>query len=170
MLIPIALILVGLALILVEVYLIPGFNVVGILGLLLILFAVGQTFLAVGALGGLLALAGSAGAVVGTFYFLYQSGAWDKFVLSANLKRDDSEVALEREQRIKFVGQSGIAVTPLRPSGVVEINGERLEATTGGEFIAAGSLVRVVAMDRRQFFVRLSESLPEQTTDEGKQS
>ena len=170
MLIPIALILLGLALILVEVYVIPGFNVVGILGLLVILFAVGQAFLAVGALGGIIALLGSAGAVVGTFYFLYQSGAWDRFVLSANLKRDDSELALEREQRIKYVGQSGIATTPLRPTGVVEVNGERLEATTGGEFIAAGSLVRVVAMDRRRFFVRLAESLPEQSDTEGKQS
>ena len=73
MLLPIALILVGLALILVEVYLIPGFNVVGILGLLLILFAVAQAFVLIGPLGGILSLAGSVTAIVGTFYFLYQS-------------------------------------------------------------------------------------------------
>ena len=160
----------GLALILVEIYLIPGFNVIGILGLIVILFAVGQAYVVMGALGGIIALAGALVAIVGTFYFLFQSGAWDRFVLSANLKKDDSEAALEREQRIRYVGQDGEAITPLRPSGVIEINGDRLEATTGGEFIAAGSLIRVMAMDRRQYFVRLSETLPEQSDTEGKQS
>ncbi len=170
MLLPIILIVIGLALVLVEVYLIPGFNVVGILGLLVIAFAVGFAFVEYGSLGGLLTLAGSATAVVGIFYFLWQSGAWDKFVLSANLKKDDADAAAEREQRVRYLGKTGSAVTPLRPTGVAEIEGERIEVMTEGEFIASGSLVRIVAMDRRRYFVRLAEALPEHTESDTKQS
>lgn len=170
MLLPITLILIGLALLLVEVYLIPGFNVVGLLGLLVIAFAIGFAFVERGAVGGLVTMAGSLTAVVGVFYFLWQSGAWDKFVLSANLRKDDAEAAAEREQRIRYLGKTGSAVTPLRPTGVAEIEGERVEVMTEGEFIAAGSLVRIVAMDRRRYFVRLAESLPEHPGTEGKQS
>lgn len=170
MLLPITLILIGLALLLVEVYLIPGFNVVGLLGLLVIAFAVGFAFVENGPAGGLMTMAGSLVAVVGVFYFLWQSGAWDKFVLSANLKKDDADAAAEREQRIRYLGKTGSAVTPLRPTGVAEIEGERVEVMTEGEFIAAGSLVRIVAMDRRRYFVRLAEALPEPTGQDGKQS
>ncbi len=161
LLFPIALIVVGLALILMEVYLVPGFNIFGILGVLTILFAVGYAFSEGGAAFGVLALVGSGAAVAGVFWFLHATGAWERFVLSTSLRRDPSAVEREREVRKKFLGQYGVAVTPLRPTGVVEIDGERVEVATEGEFIASGSRVRFVAMDRRRYFVRLADNMPE---------
>ncbi len=160
-LIPIALVAAGIGLILVEVYLVPGFNVVGIIGTLLIFFAVGHTFVEHGMIGGTVALAGSAVTIGGMFYWLWQSGAWDRFILATSLRRDDQLIARESEDRSRVLGQKGVAVTPLRPSGIVEIDGRRIEVRTEGEFIAAGSEVRVVAMDRRQYFVRMANALPE---------
>lgn len=162
-LVPIALIVVGLVLIVVEVYLVPGFNVVGILGFLVLVFAIGFAYTETGMAGGTVALVGTVAAGGGVFYVLWRSGAWDRFVLSTNLKRDDESVVRESEQRARYLGRTGVAITPLRPTGVAEIDGERIEVVTEGEFIAAGSGVRVVAMDRRRYFVRLSE-LPEQAT------
>ena len=154
-LIPILLILAGFALILAEVYLIPGFNVIGIMGALLIVFAVGYVYSESGLVGGTLALAGTlvGGGLLG--YGLWTSGAWNRFILAANLRPDGEVVARKQAHRARHLGKTGIALTPLRPTGIVEIDGERIEVVTEGEFIAAGSQVRVVAMDRRRYFARL---------------
>lgn len=164
LLIPILLIVVGFALILVEVYLVPGFNVIGILGFLLIVFAIGYVYTETGVLGGSLALLGSTAAGIGLFYGLWRSGAWNRFILATSLRHDDELVAREHEHRARYLGKTGVAITPLRPTGVIEIGGERIEVVTEGEFIAAGSNVRVVAMDRRRYFARL-DALPEPSTD-----
>ncbi len=158
LLIPVILILIGVLLIIAEVYLVPGFNVVGILGVLFILFAIGYSFTEAGATGGMISLIGAAIVCGGVFYFMWQAGAWDRFVLSTNLRRDDGAVARESEQRARYLGKTGIALSPLRPTGIVEIDGERIEVATEGDFISSGSRIRVVAMDRRRFFVRLDET------------
>ena len=160
LLLPILLIAVGFLLILAEVYLVPGFNVVGVLGFLMILFAVGFVFVEEGFVGGALTLLATAGGGGGLFYYLWQSGAWNRFILATSLKHDDEAVARENEHRSRYLGKAGTAVTPLRPTGVVEVDGERIEVVTEGEFIAAGSRIRVVAMDRRRYFARL-DALPE---------
>ncbi len=154
-LIPIALIVLGLGFILFEVYLVPGFNVVGIIGLLVIIFGVGYGFSETGLVGGTLYLLGAIVSVVGTFFWLWKSGAWDRFILATNLRKDENLIARESEDRARYLGEAGRAITPLRPTGIVEIGGRRIEVMTEGEFIAAGSNVKVVAMDRRRYFVRL---------------
>jgi membrane-bound serine protease (ClpP class) len=145
-------------LIIAEVYLVPGFNIAGILGVLFVLFAVGYAFTEEGAQGGTIMLLSALILVGGAFYFLRQTGSWDRFVLSTNLKRDDMVVARESEQRARYLGKTGVALSPLRPTGIVEIDGERIEVATEGDFISSGSRIKVVAMDRRRYFVRLDES------------
>ncbi len=160
LLIPILLIASGFLLILVEVYLVPGFNVVGILGFLLVLFAIGHVFVEGGLIAGALALAGSM--VFGVFFFwaLWRSGAWQRFVLSASLTTDTVAASREMEQRKRFLGRTGHAVTPLRPVGTAEVDGKRIEVTTEGEYIAKGSEICVVAMKRRSHVVRLASDMP----------
>ena len=159
LLIPILLILAGFLLILVEVYFIPGFNVIGILGFLLVVFAVGYIYLEQGAIGGTIAMAGSIAFGILFFWGLWNSGAWERFVLSASLVSDQDTVAREQEQRKHFLGCTGKAVTPLRPSGTAEFEGKRIEVTTEGEYIAAGSEVCVVALSRRSHVVRLASDV-----------
>jgi len=156
--VPIALIILGIGLIVVEVYLIPGFNVVGVLGVLLIFFAVGFTFSEHGVLSGMVTMVGSFAVLGVTFYSLWRSGAWDRFVLSTSLRPGSGMIARESEQRHSYLGKEGLAVSPLRPTGIADIDGERVEVVTEGEFIAAGSHIKVVAMDRRRYFVRLSDT------------
>lgn len=154
LLLAITLILIGLALIVVEVYLIPGMNIAGIVGVVLVLVGLGYAFTASGLLAGLAVLFGTlvAGGVL--FLVLWRSGAWRQFVLATSLKSEPE--ARPGEHRARYLGKEGVAVTPLRPVGIVEIDGERIEAATEGQYIAAGSRVRVVAMDRRRYFVRLA--------------
>lgn len=159
MLIPIALIIFGVLLIVAEVYLIPGLNVVGIIGAIMLLAAIAVAFLEAGVLGGVLAMSSASLLSGGAFWWLWKSGAWNQFILSSSIRTDDTQIARESEQRARYLGKKGTAVTPLRPTGIAEIDGERIEVVTEGDFISAGSRVKVVAMDRRRYFVRLvSES------------
>ncbi len=139
----------------------PGFNVVGVFGFVVILFAIGYTFSETGLIGGVYLTIGTAVFGGGLFYLMWTSGAWDRFVLATNLRTNEDSVVRESEHRAKYLGKSGVAMTPLRPTGVAEIDGERIEVVTEGEFIASGSKVRVVAMDRRKFFVRLTDAVAE---------
>lgn len=159
-LIPIALVLVGVGLIIAEVYIVPGFNVIGILGFLTIIFAIGYAFSETGTAGGVATAAGSLVLSGGAFYVMWRSGAWERFVLAANLRADDALVQRESEDRARYLGRVGVAMTPLRPTGVAEVDGVRIEVVTEGDFIAAGSRIRVVAMDRRRYFVRLAGQVP----------
>lgn len=156
LLIPILIILVGLGLIILEVYLIPGFNVVGVVGFLVILFGVGYSYNEMGAMGGTAFLMGSMLLTGGAFVLMWKSGAWDRFILATNLRSDERLIARESADRAQYLGRIGTAITPLRPTGIVEIDGRRIEVMTEGEYIAAGSLVTIVAMDRRRYFVRMS--------------
>ncbi len=153
--IPIVCILAGLLLIAIEVYLIPGFNVIGLLGTLLIIFAIGYAYSESGWLGGTIALSGTLGSGIALFLILWRSGAWDRFILSTTLQTEGDAASRKSDERARYLGKTGVAITPLRPTGVVEINGERVEVSTEGEFIAVGSNIRIVAMDRRRFFARL---------------
>lgn len=158
LLLPIALILVGLALVVVEVTLVPGLNVVGVLGVLGAAAGVVLAFVEFGAAGGLGTLAATVLAAGGLAYILWESGAWDRFVLSDSLRRDAEADASEHESRARLVGRTGEAVTPLRPAGVAQVDGERVEVETEGAFVAAGSRVRVVALNRRRVIVRIDEA------------
>ncbi len=154
---PLLLIALGLVLIVVEVYVVPGFNVVGIFGFLSIIFGIGYTFSTYGLTGGVVATLATLGLGSAMFYVLWRSGAWNQFVLSSNLAPDRVLTEATEQARNRYLGQIGVAVTPLRPTGVALIEGDRIEVVTEGEFIATGSRVRVVAMDRRRFFVRMAD-------------
>ena len=59
-----------------------------------------------------------------------------------------------RRRRSHLLEQEGTALTPMRPSGVVEINGERHDAIARGGLIESGNKVRVVKVDGLTIEVR----------------
>jgi len=135
----------------------PGLNVVGVVGVLGAAVGVVVAFVEFGPAGGLGTLAATVLAAGGIAYLLYESGAWDRFILSDSLRRDADADEVEAESRSRLLGKSGTALTPLRPGGVADVDGARVEVETEGAFVAAGSRVRVVALDRRRILVRLEE-------------
>lgn len=62
--------------------------------------------------------------------------------------------ARELEERQALVGARGTAVTVLRPVGIVQIDGVRIDAIADGAFIPAGAPVRVTYADLTQVKVR----------------
>jgi len=52
------------------------------------------------------------------------------------------------------VGQTGSAVTALRPSGKVRIGSRKIDAITQGEFLDSGTPVRVTSLAQNHVTVR----------------
>ncbi|MCR9075636.1 MAG: hypothetical protein NXI07_06315 [bacterium] len=59
-----------------------------------------------------------------------------------------------REKRNRLLEQEGTALTPMRPSGVIEVNGERHDAIARGGLVERGERVRVVRVDGLTIEVR----------------
>lgn len=60
----------------------------------------------------------------------------------------------ERKRWLGLLGREGIAVTDLRPVGVVRIDGQRYDALAETTMITAGQKVRVTVVEGRQIKVR----------------
>ncbi|MBY0112554.1 MAG: hypothetical protein K2Y21_07015 [Phycisphaerales bacterium] len=58
------------------------------------------------------------------------------------------------KQRLGLMDKQGVAVTDLRPVGVVDIDGQRHDAVTDADFISPGTRVRVTLVEASQVRVR----------------
>ena len=135
----------------------PGFGLPGILGLL----ALGLDILisARTLAQGLLMTA--IAAVIVLVIFLVGASLFSKGKLPKKLVLSDENGAVEG-----FVsgdgdgaqpGQSGRAVTVLRPAGIAEIGGKRLDVVTQGDFIPEGAALRVEAVEGSRIVVGLAD-------------
>jgi membrane-bound serine protease (ClpP class) len=57
-----------------------------------------------------------------------------------------------------FIGHTGHAVSTLRPSGVMLVDGVRLTVLTEGDFIEAGTPIRITRVEGARVFVERSET------------
>jgi membrane-bound serine protease (ClpP class) len=67
------------------------------------------------------------------------------------------------EQLTHLIGKRGVALSYLRPAGVAEIDGERVDVVTEGEYVPAGTPIEVIELEGNHLVVR---AVP----DEGKQA
>ncbi|NLN41463.1 MAG: nodulation protein NfeD [Clostridiales bacterium] len=140
---PIILFFIGIILLIVEFF-IPGFGLPGIGGIIAIL--TGIIFAAADPVRGMINLGVALVLVVILtpilILFLKRFGTWRSFVLSETIvgKPENNMDDLEES----LVGKKGIVLTTLRPPGIVEIDGKRLDAISQGEFISPGTLVKVI--------------------------
>ena len=82
-------------------------------------------------------------------YVLPKTPLFRKVSLETSLNTGDGKVPVE-----SVTGQSGIALTPLRPSGVVKIGEKRFDAVSEGDFIEINTPVEVVSDNGFQLVVR----------------
>jgi membrane-bound serine protease (ClpP class) len=78
-------------------------------------------------------------------------GADDRLEPDRIERPDDSDDASPESS---LVGSTGLAVTDLRPGGIVDIDGHRIDVVTSGEFLPAGELIEVIRDDRYRRVVR----------------
>jgi membrane-bound serine protease (ClpP class) len=153
--------LLGLLAIAAEVFVLPGFGVAGIVGIGMLGAAILLSMLgpAPGAGDVAQALGALGAAAVVTLAVGY---AWIRKLptskrFSGLLLQDrmhSSAGYISATARNELVGQGGVALTALRPAGVADVAGERLDVVTEGEFIVAGTPVVVTRSDGYRHVVR----------------
>ncbi|HYG20143.1 MAG TPA: NfeD family protein [Ohtaekwangia sp.] len=148
---------VGLGLIAVEIFILPGFGVAGVAGIVLTIGSLVLTMINNDAFDFefvpmndiLVALAAASGGMLGGIVLLFVGGAQ-----LANTRFYKRVALTDTQQSAKgytstFViesmkGKTGVAHTVLRPSGKVIIDGKIYDAYTRGEYIERGETVEVV--------------------------
>ena len=147
----ISLIVIGLALIVIEMIFIPGTTIVGIIGLICLIAGLVMSFNNFGSSVGWLTTGGTAILTTGVFVYSFRSGAWKRFALKQSI---DSKVNEATPINVE-VGDEGIALSALRPIGKGEINGQVLEVRSFGELVDAESKIKVAKVEKRKIFVEL---------------
>ncbi|MCG9128484.1 hypothetical protein JT359_12855 [Candidatus Poribacteria bacterium] len=143
----------GLALIIVEVFVIPGFGIAGIIGLLLMFGSVFYVFfqstddvrIALFWLSISIILT-SVLAIIATI-FLPKSSPFNRIALSTVMSTDEGYHSAGALDFHSFLGKTGVALTPLRPAGTARIENKRLDVVTVGDFIPQNSPVKVMEVE-----------------------
>lgn len=143
----VACILIGFAIILVEVIFIPGTTIVGFLGLAVLTVGVFFSY-EHGAFAGNITLAATI-TFAGVFgYVVYKYRLWTLFSLNDSLKK----VKNDKFENLNL-GDVGITRSALRPTGAVEFNHVEKEAEAVNGYINSGKKVKIVQMDKYRIFV-----------------
>lgn len=150
--------LAGVALLLVELFVIPGFGIAGIGGIVLMLGSVFFVFRNAYKLE--TAIFGLSFAIILTFalaialsYILPKTRTWSHLVLSAAMDSGSGFHSAPREDFQEYVGKTGVALTPLRPAGTVRVDDKRLDVVTAGDFIVRETPVKIINVEGSKIFV-----------------
>jgi len=144
----------GLLLLLAEIFFIPGFGLAGIGGIAAILASIFLTFgnIIQATYSILIALGIS---VIGFFLlikYIPSTRTWRKFVLSTEQRKELGYTVGTKDLK-RLTGKEGIAITPLRPSGIVEVNGKKLNALTRGEFVDSNTKIKIISVEGNKIVV-----------------
>lgn len=143
------LLLFGLLFLIVEVLFIPGTTLVGLVGFALLVAGVWLGYRDLGTTLGHFALLFSAVAAGVMLYIGLRPKNLHKFALT---NVNDSQVRDVRRADVQ-PGSLGRALSALRPAGTVLFGEDRREATTRGEFLDAGTAVRVLRIEQNRIIV-----------------
>jgi len=163
----IILFIVGIILVAIELFVIPGFGVTGILGLLFIISG-----LAIAMVGNegfdfsgvpyvdlvkafMIVIIAFFLSLTGSFYLsrkLFTTSRFGELALNTVQNTDEGYTSADIHMK-ELLGKTGTAFTMLRPSGKVEIDDEIFDATAITGYVDKGETVRVVKYETSQIFV-----------------
>jgi membrane-bound serine protease (ClpP class) len=151
----IVLFFIGVVLIIIEIFFIPGFGVAGGLGISLVVFSLGASL--IGNVGlrfppmehiSMAVWTLTITLVIGILLlmslarYLPQNQMFSRLVLMESTDRNTGYTSAKSLDDL--LGMEGVTITPLRPSGVVLVDDRRVDVISDGEFVENGARVRVV--------------------------
>ncbi|MEX2198001.1 MAG: NfeD family protein [Burkholderiales bacterium] len=152
----------GIVLLMLELFVIPGFGIAGVLGILALAAALVLSMLGTGDTPQFI-MATAARVVFALLFALLASllllrylprlPFGRQFVLQTGLDAAQG-YASAPEHDHALLGKRGRTTSPLHPAGIVEIEGERVDVVSDGELIDAGELIEVVRVDGNRIVVR----------------
>ncbi len=91
---------------------------------------------------------------------------WERVILDA----DAEELQLTRSspdsELQELIGKSGRTVTPLMPAGIVQVEGERVHASSEGMIVERDQPVKVIDVRGNRLVVRVADSPTQSSSDE----
>jgi membrane-bound ClpP family serine protease len=148
-LIVIVLCTIGIALILVEIFLIPGLSIPGIAGAAFSIWGIYYAFRHLGTTAGIITLLLVVVSICSAFIYLIKSKALDSIALKTKINSTVAEKDLPHISE----GDKGVSLSRLNPMGKVRINNITMEAKTLGEFIDENTSVIVIKVLPSQLIV-----------------
>jgi membrane-bound serine protease (ClpP class) len=160
--------IIGLVLVALEIFVIPGFGIAGVSGILFIITGLTLSLLDninfdfepvnAGAFRGalltvILGLTGGFGLVIYLTHKIGTKGIFSKMALKTTMQNDEGYIGVPITGR-QYVGFEGIATTVLRPSGKVRIEDEIFDAVSEDGFIDKNEKVIVLKYESGQVYVR----------------
>ena len=162
----------GLVLLGIEAFVVPGFGIFGVAGIVAILAGLYMSLLgniptmpdftraAWVLTSSMLLLIGSAWALIRTLPSSSRLAESGIFLLAKTTSATGYESA---EVRSDLVGKHGTAITDLRPAGTALVGDERIDVVSESEWISAGTPVKILSAEGYRHIVR---SVSEQEAEE----
>lgn len=155
---------IGVLLVALEVFVLPGITVAGVAGIVALVAGLAMTLVGAGATVSVIVTALGRVAIsilvamvgaLALFRVLPRLPFSRRFVLDAGMRSDRGYMSAPDSDR-DWLGRNGTALSPLRPAGIADIDGTRVDVVSDGGFIEAGSAVRVTRVDGNRIVVRRS--------------
>ena len=148
-------ILLGIAFLMAEIFLLPGLTISGIAGFIFLVGGIAYSYMYIGPMAGNLTLIISVFLILGSFLFFIKSKSLRRISLNTVI---DSKVDTSDLQKIK-AGDIGITESRLNPIGKVFINDLTVEAKSmDGEMIDEDTEVKVIKVDWSNIIVAKTEN------------
>jgi membrane-bound serine protease (ClpP class) len=164
---------IGVLLLALEVFVLPGMTLAGIAGMLALGAGLAMSLVGAGATASviisvlgrvamslLLAMAGA----FALLRLLPRLPFGRQLVLATGMQADIGFVSAPESDR-RWLGRTGTALSPLRPAGIAKIDGARVDVVSDGSFIDAGAAIEVTRVDGNRIVVRRPAPPQEQKND-----
>ena len=148
-LIVLSLILFGLTLVVAEIIFVPGTTIVGVVGFVFLVLGDGLSFKYFGSGIGWATTGGTAVVSGVTLYFAFKANVWGHFSLKSTSTSKVNEEILSGVT----IGEEGVTVSALRPSGKAELDNKTYEVRTLGNYVETGIRIRVKQILAHQIIV-----------------
>ena len=148
--------LIGIGLMVLEAFM-PGFGLPGISGIILEVVAVALTWMNHGpmaALGMTLIVLSILAIAISMSLRSAANGKLSRSKLVLNDTESNEAGYRSTEDLEVFLGKEGVTTTVLRPTGMAEFDGVRLNVVSEGEFIQSGTRVQIVRVEGSRILVR----------------
>jgi membrane-bound serine protease (ClpP class) len=161
----IVLFIMGVILIAIEIFVIPGFGLAGISGISLVIFSLGVSL--IGNVGLQFPEIGQISQAIWTMAvtlilgvaliasmvrYLPENTMFNTLVLSESTDRSRGYTGADSHDEL--LGSEGVTMTALRPSGTALLNDRRIDVVSDGDFIEKGARVKVVETANLKVVVR----------------
>lgn len=144
------LIALGLILLLLEVFVIPGTSVFGIVGGVLVIFSIWQAYKVFGSDKGNIIVLVTAALIVATLVVAFKSNTWKRMMLNTNV---EGRVNVIEENKL-HVGDTGKTISRISPAGTAIFDKELYEVHTQGDFIDQETEIIISKLEDNKIFVK----------------